>query len=155
MEASRDGPNLPRTGAAPEGSSAHASLSRIPQFLPNHVLEREQPHSTSDPLRSPNGSDGKRSPVFGPVDDLDLIHGAVQHHRVLAKHDRVDGIVFNAVSRPMAGLHDPVETWESSMATNATGFLLTALFKPRLVVTFVVTVIGTAIAAGYLIPLIA
>jgi len=33
--------------------------------------------------------------------------------------------------------------------------MLTALFKPRLVVTFVVTVIGTAIAAGYLIPLIA
>lgn len=33
--------------------------------------------------------------------------------------------------------------------------MLTTLFKPRLVVTFVVTVIGTAIAAGYLIPLIA
>lgn len=33
--------------------------------------------------------------------------------------------------------------------------MLTAMFKPRLVVTFVVTIIGTAIAAGYLIPLIA
>lgn len=33
--------------------------------------------------------------------------------------------------------------------------MLTALFKPRLVAAFVVTVIGTAIAAGYLIPLAA
>lgn len=33
--------------------------------------------------------------------------------------------------------------------------MLTALFKPRLVVTFVITIIGTAIAAGYLIPLAA
>ncbi len=31
----------------------------------------------------------------------------------------------------------------------------TAMFKPRLVVTFVVTIIVTAIASGYLIPLIA
>ncbi|WP_295647033.1 permease [uncultured Corynebacterium sp.] len=33
--------------------------------------------------------------------------------------------------------------------------MLTAMFKPRLAVTFVVTIIVTAIAAGYLIPLIA
>lgn len=46
--------------------------------------------------------------------------------RLLAKHGRIDGVVFNAVSRPMAGLNDPVAAWESSMATNATGFLLTA-----------------------------
>lgn len=59
------------------------------------------------------------------VDITDESSLSALRDRVLAKHDRVDGIVFNAVSRPMAGLHDPVETWESSMATNATGFLLT------------------------------
>lgn len=33
--------------------------------------------------------------------------------------------------------------------------MLTAMFKPRLLITFIVTIIVTAIAAGYLIPLIA
>jgi NAD(P)-dependent dehydrogenase (short-subunit alcohol dehydrogenase family) len=42
--------------------------------------------------------------------------------RVLAAHGRVDGVVFNAVSRPMKGPGDALAAFESSMATNATGF---------------------------------
>ena len=42
--------------------------------------------------------------------------------RVVAQHGRVDGLVFNAVSRPMRTFHDDLAVWKDSMATNATGF---------------------------------
>ncbi|SDS47220.1 SDR family oxidoreductase [Opitutus sp. GAS368] len=45
--------------------------------------------------------------------------------RVLARHQRVDGIVFNAVSRPMRAMTDDLAIWRSSMETNATGFFAT------------------------------
>jgi NAD(P)-dependent dehydrogenase (short-subunit alcohol dehydrogenase family) len=37
----------------------------------------------------------------------------------------VDGIVFNAVSRPMAKMGDALAAWKASMETNATGFFAT------------------------------
>lgn len=46
--------------------------------------------------------------------------------RVLAAQGRIDGIVFNAVSRTMRGYNDQLENWAASMATNATGFFATA-----------------------------
>ncbi|MDR0901989.1 MAG: SDR family oxidoreductase [Opitutaceae bacterium] len=52
------------------------------------------------------------------------LHGL--RDRVLAAHQRVDGVVFNAVSRPMSGPDDALAKWESSMAVNATGFFATA-----------------------------
>lgn len=45
--------------------------------------------------------------------------------RLLAQHDRIDGIVFNVVSRPMAKMSDPLTVWKSSMDVNATGFFAT------------------------------
>jgi len=45
--------------------------------------------------------------------------------RVLAKHGRVDGIVFNAVSRPMRTMNDDLKIWRESMETNGTGFFAT------------------------------
>ena len=45
--------------------------------------------------------------------------------RVLARHGRIDGIVFNAVSRPMKTMNDDLAIWRASMETNATGFLAT------------------------------
>ena len=45
--------------------------------------------------------------------------------RVLAQHGRVDGIVFNAVSRPMSGYSGDLEQWRTSMDVNATGFFAT------------------------------
>lgn len=45
--------------------------------------------------------------------------------RVLARHGRVDGIVFNAVSRPMRTMDDDLKIWRESMETNATGFFAT------------------------------
>ena len=45
--------------------------------------------------------------------------------RVLARHKRIDGVVYNAASRPMRSFDDSLEAWQSSMATNATGFFST------------------------------
>lgn len=62
------------------------------------------------------------------VDEVDIgsepsLHGL--RDRVLARHGRIDGIVFNAVSRSMRTYGDPLEAWAASMATNATGFFAT------------------------------
>jgi NAD(P)-dependent dehydrogenase (short-subunit alcohol dehydrogenase family) len=46
--------------------------------------------------------------------------------RVLARHGRVDGVVFNAVSRPMKSFDDDLAAWRSSMETNATGMFATS-----------------------------
>lgn len=45
--------------------------------------------------------------------------------RVLARHGRIDGLVFNAVSRPMRGFDSELSAWNESMATNATGLFAT------------------------------
>lgn len=45
--------------------------------------------------------------------------------QVLATHGRIDGLVFNAVQRVMRGFNDDLANWQTSMATNATGFFAT------------------------------
>ena len=45
--------------------------------------------------------------------------------RVLRDHGQIDGIVFNAVSRPMSGYSGDLDQWRSSMDVNATGFFAT------------------------------
>lgn len=45
--------------------------------------------------------------------------------RIVAQHQRVDGIVYNAASRPMKQLNDDLAAWKESMAFNATGFFAT------------------------------
>jgi NAD(P)-dependent dehydrogenase (short-subunit alcohol dehydrogenase family) len=62
------------------------------------------------------------------VDEVDIGSEASLHalrDRVLARHGRVDGIVFNAVSRPMGKFSDDLAAWRASMETNATGFFAT------------------------------
>jgi len=44
---------------------------------------------------------------------------------VLAAHGRVDGLVYNTVSRPMKGEKPHADEWRDSMETNATGYYLT------------------------------
>jgi len=50
---------------------------------------------------------------------------AALRDRVLADHGRIDGLVFNAVSRPMRNEQDSVAAWEESMKVNATGLFIT------------------------------
>jgi NAD(P)-dependent dehydrogenase (short-subunit alcohol dehydrogenase family) len=45
--------------------------------------------------------------------------------RVLKAHGRIDGIVFNAVARPMRSMDDDLSIWRASMEVNATGFFAT------------------------------
>lgn len=49
--------------------------------------------------------------------------------RLLEKHGRIDGLVNNAVARPMKSPDSPVSDWEESMRINTTGpFLMTRAF---------------------------
>lgn len=50
---------------------------------------------------------------------------AALRDRILSQHKRIDGIVFNAVSRPMRAMDDELSKWNESMATNGTGFFST------------------------------
>lgn len=62
------------------------------------------------------------------VDTVDITSESSLHalrDRVLETHGRIDGIVFNAVSRTMRGCGDALENWAASMAVNATGFFAT------------------------------
>ena len=62
------------------------------------------------------------------IEETDIGSEASLHSlrdRVLAEHKRVDGIVFNAVSRPMKAMNDDLAIWRQSMETNATGFFAT------------------------------
>jgi NAD(P)-dependent dehydrogenase (short-subunit alcohol dehydrogenase family) len=59
-------------------------------------------------------------------EDVDLIDEASVRSlvsRVVSQHGRLDGMVYNAVSRPMArGFSDDLAKFEESMKLNATGF---------------------------------
>lgn len=73
------------------------------------------------------------------VEEVDIVSESLLQRlrdRILAQHGRVDGIVFNAVTRTMRRHGDPLEHWSASMAVNATGFFAT------------VRIFGDAIAAG-------
>lgn len=62
------------------------------------------------------------------IEALDLTSEPSLHalrDRLLAQHGRIDGLVFNAVSRPMRSHADPLAAWAESMAINATGFFAT------------------------------
>jgi NAD(P)-dependent dehydrogenase (short-subunit alcohol dehydrogenase family) len=62
------------------------------------------------------------------VDEVDIGSEASLHalrDRILTQHGKIDGIVFNAVSRPMKSFDDDLGAWKSSMETNATGFFAT------------------------------
>lgn len=59
------------------------------------------------------------------AETVDIVNETSVHalrDRVLAAHGRIDGFVFNAVSRPMRKMGDDLAAWRASMETNATGF---------------------------------
>lgn len=69
---------------------------------------------------------------FGPdvsrlhFEDTDLLSEASIRglaERIVTRHGRLDGMVYNAVSRPMSGgFQDDLARWEESMKLNSTGF---------------------------------
>ncbi len=59
------------------------------------------------------------------LETVDLLDEASLHSllaRVSAAHGPLHGMVYNAVSRPMARMDAPLAAWEESMRLNATGF---------------------------------
>ncbi len=72
-----------------------------------------------DPILAPHRAAGR--PVH--VEEVDVAAEAsvlAVRDRVLAAHGRVDGLVFNTVTRPMRSNDDPLSAWEESMEVNAT-----------------------------------
>lgn len=64
--------------------------------------------------------------VFDQADESSILH---LRDTVLAEFGKVDGLVNNAVARPMRSLDDPLANWERSMQANATGlFAITRAF---------------------------
>jgi len=62
------------------------------------------------------------------IEETDIGSEASLHalrDRVLAQHGHIDGIVFNAVHRPMKSIADDLAIWRDSMEVNATGFFAT------------------------------
>lgn len=62
------------------------------------------------------------------IDEVDIGSEESLHalrDRILEAHGQIDGIVFNAVSRPMKSYDANLEDWRSSMDVNATGFFAT------------------------------
>jgi len=60
------------------------------------------------------------------LENVDLLDEASIHQllaRIAKAHGRLDGMVYNAVNRPMSGgFDDDLSKWEESMKLNATGF---------------------------------
>jgi NAD(P)-dependent dehydrogenase (short-subunit alcohol dehydrogenase family) len=64
-----------------------------------------------------------------PLDQGDERSVLALRDKVLQQFGRVDGLVNNAVLRPMKSLDSPVSAWEESLRVNATGvFLMTRAF---------------------------
>jgi len=70
-----------------------------------------------------------RSVVAEKLDQGDEASVLALRDRVRERFGRVDGLVNNAVARPMTSPRAPVAAWEESMRVNATGvFLMTRAF---------------------------
>jgi NAD(P)-dependent dehydrogenase (short-subunit alcohol dehydrogenase family) len=70
------------------------------------------------------GAIEENAPAAVEIEELDLQAESsllALRDRVLARHARIDGMVFNVVSRPMRTFADDLEKWRASMEINATG----------------------------------
>lgn len=113
------------------GLSLVSSLSRAGATL---VVASRTPHLLG-PIAERERSQG-RAIETEEVDITSEASLARLRDSVLARHRKIDGLVFNAVTRPMRGMSDELARWAESMATNATGFFAT------------VRTVGDAMAAG-------
>lgn len=78
--------------------------------------DKDRALETAKALRGPN-SEVK-------TETLDLTdHGSIRNltGRLQNDYDSIDGLVNNAVARPMDDLDDDIEQWQESMIANATG----------------------------------
>jgi len=72
---------------------------------------------------------------------------------IRADFGRIDGLVNNAVSRPMKSVQAPLSEWESSMRTNATGlFSITRTFGEMMVAQGSGTIVNIGSIQGMVGP---
>jgi NAD(P)-dependent dehydrogenase (short-subunit alcohol dehydrogenase family) len=86
--------------------------------------------ATRDPVRTAREAGEARGPNLRPIAfeavDLQSEESVLGlRDRLLERHGRIDGLVYNAVSRPMRSLSDDVSAWRESMALNSTGMFIT------------------------------
>lgn len=102
------------------GLLGRALVESIAQADATLIVASRDPHTLqSDADRL--GAQGKR--VFlDPVDLLSETSIRELVKKVVDQHGSLDGMVYNAVNRPMARFEDDLSKWEESMRLNATGF---------------------------------
>lgn len=86
------------------------------------VASRDPAKIATDPSASPSAARRLHAEQVDITVESSL---AALRDRVLSARGQVNGIVFNAVSRPMRTEQDTVAAWEESMKVNATGLFLT------------------------------
>jgi NAD(P)-dependent dehydrogenase (short-subunit alcohol dehydrogenase family) len=88
------------------------------------LIVASRSRKSMDSIIAPDRATG----CFIDVDEVDItVESSITalRDRVLAAHGRVDGIVFNAVTRPMRSNDGSLDEWASSMAVNATSYFAT------------------------------
>jgi NAD(P)-dependent dehydrogenase (short-subunit alcohol dehydrogenase family) len=94
-----------------------------------------------------------RSVHARPLDQADEASIFRLRDSVLAEFGRLDGLVNNAVSRPMKSFDAPLADWESSMKTNATGlFAITRAFGEAMVSRGAGSIVNIASIQGMVGP---
>ncbi|NPV55029.1 MAG: SDR family oxidoreductase [Firmicutes bacterium] len=72
--------------------------------------------------------------LAGQLDQASEVSARELYRRILEEQGKIDILVNNAVSRPMKGYDDPIESFAESMEVNATGvFMLTRIFSQNMV----------------------
>lgn len=83
------------------------------------VLVSRETTSLESPPSTPSPSLGSLNHEQADLASESSIHAL--RDRLLARHGRIDGFVYNAVARPMRSMDDDLAAWRESMAVNATG----------------------------------
>lgn len=89
----------------------------------NLVIATRNRDSVADSIAAGTAAGHTVSAEEVDIADRDSVNALCE--RVHAAHGRIDGMVFNAVSRPMGAAQDKLEGWKESMRVNATGLYLT------------------------------
>lgn len=87
------------------------------------IVAGRDPDKVSDLQSTANAAGLQLTPTAVDITSESSLHAL--RDRLLAAHGRIDGMVFNAVSRPMGSMGDDLTSWENSMAINATGMFAT------------------------------
>lgn len=91
--------------------------------------------------------------LAGQLDQASQVSARELYERILREQGKIDILVNNAVSRPMKGYSDPVESFAASMEVNATGlFMVTKVFSQDMIKRRCGSIINIASIQGVVGP---